>query len=92
MTRLNFLAAGIRDAPCFDTPLTLDMITMLRMPSINAVRDLFRTCWKDFEVRNTRGPEVDMLRKRLSRVPPDVFVAWRKKIFNIAGWLPPWRK
>ena len=92
MTRLNFLAAGIRDAPCFDTPLTLDMIAKLPMPSVNAARDLFRTCWKDFEVRNSSGPEVDLLRKRLSRVPPDAFARWKKNILSIGGWLPQWTK
>ena len=30
MTRLNFLAAGIRNAPCFDTPLTPELIANLR--------------------------------------------------------------
>lgn len=92
MTRLNFLAAGIRDAPCFDTPLTPELIESLPMPSMTAVRDLFRTCWKDFEVRHSTGPEVDLLRKRLSRVPPDVFVEWRKKFIDIAKWLARWTK
>jgi hypothetical protein len=85
MTRLNFLAAGIRDAPCFDTPLTPDLIERLHMPSTNAVRDLFRTCWNELEARNCRGPEVEVLRRRLSRVPPDVAVEWKR-------YLPRWIK
>lgn len=89
VTRLNFLAAGIRDAPCFDTPLTPQLIAGLSLPSMNAARELFRTCWHEFEARNCSGPEVDMLRQRLSRVPPDVAVAWRG---NIARWLPRWVK
>jgi len=93
MTRLNFLAAGIRDAPCFDTPLTPELIAGLSMPSTNVVRDLFRTCWNELEARNCSGPEVDLLRRRLSRVPPDVVVEWRKKTHdNIARWLPRWVK
>jgi hypothetical protein len=92
MTRLNFLA-GVRDAPCFDTPLTPELIAGLSMPSTNVVRDLFRTCWNELEARNCSRPEVDLLRRRLSRVPPDVVVEWRKKTHdNIARWLPPWVK
>ncbi len=89
MTRLNFLAAGVRDAPCFDTPLTPELIAGLSMPSMNAVRDLFRQCWNELKARNCSGSEVDLLRSRLSRVPPDVAVEWRKKTHdNIARWLP----
>jgi hypothetical protein len=87
MTRLNFLAAGIRDAPCFDTPLTLEMIEALPMSSLEDVRDLFRTVWKDFEIRRSSGPEVDVLRRRLSRVPPDIVAAWKKRMTR---WLPRW--
>ncbi len=72
MTRLNFLAAGMREAPCFDTPLSAELIANLAMPSTHKVRDLFRTCWNELEAHNCSGPEVDMLRKRLSRVPPPV--------------------
>lgn len=72
MTRLNFLAAGMRDAPCFDTPLSPELIANLAMPSTHKVRDLFRTCWNELETWNCSGPEVEMLRKRLSRVPPPV--------------------
>jgi hypothetical protein len=85
MTRLNFLAAGIRDAPCFDTPLTPDLIENLHMATTNSVRDLFRTCWNELEARNCRGPEVEILRRRLSRVPPDVAVAYKR-------YLPQWIK
>lgn len=74
MTRLNFLAAGIRNAPCFDTPLSPKLIAGLSMPSMHKVRDLFRSCWNELEARNCSGPEVDLLRKRLSRVPPNVVV------------------
>ena len=81
MTRLNFLAAGMRHAPCFDTPLSPELIAGLSMPSTSAVRDLFRTCWNELEARNCSGPEVDLLRRRLSRVPPDVAVVWKR-------WLP----
>ena len=91
MTRLNFLAAGIRDAPCFDTPLTPELIADLSMPSMNAVRDLFRTCWNELQARNCSGPEVDLLRRRLSRVPPDVVVELGKKTRdNVARRLPRW--
>jgi hypothetical protein len=86
VTRLNFLAAGIRDAPCFDTPLTPNLIAGLSMRSMNAARGLFRDCWSELEARNCSGPEVDLLRRRLSRVPPDVVVD------NIARWLPRWVK
>jgi hypothetical protein len=93
VTRLNFLAAGIRDAPCFDTPLTPELIAGPSMLSLNAAREFFRTCWKEFEARNCSGPEVDLLRRRLSRVPPDIVAEWRKKIRDIiARWLPRWVK
>jgi hypothetical protein len=85
MTRLNFLAAGIRDAPCYETPLNPEMIARLAMPSMTPARDLFRMCWNEIEARKCRGPEIDLLRKRLSRVPPDVVIEGRKKI---ARWLP----
>lgn len=85
MTRLNFLAAGIRDAPCFDTPLTPELIAGRAMRSTDHARDFFRFCWHDFEARNCSGPEVELLRKRLSRVPPKVVV-------DSAQWLPRWIK
>jgi hypothetical protein len=71
MTRLNFLAAGVPHPPCFDSPLELAHIARLPMPSLHAVRDLFRTCWNELAQRGITGPEVDLLRQRLSRVPPD---------------------
>lgn len=86
MTRLNFLAAGIRDAPCFNAPLTPELIANLRMRSMNEVRSLFRLCWNELEARNCSGPEVDLLRKRLSRVPPDIVAN------TVKGLLPRWAK
>jgi hypothetical protein len=71
MTRLNFLAAGVPDPPCFDTPLELAQISGLSLPSMSAARDLFRTCWNEFEGRGSTGPAVDLLERRLRRVPPD---------------------
>ena len=71
MTRLNFLAAGLPDPPCFDTPLTLAHVAGLDLPSVHAARDLFRLCWNELERRGRTGPVVDLLRRRLARVPPD---------------------
>jgi hypothetical protein len=53
---------------------------------MNEVRSLFRLCWNELEARNCSGPEVDLLRKRLSRVPPDVVANTIKQL------LPTWAK
>lgn len=71
MTRLDFLAAGLPDPPCFDGPLTLDHIATLELHSMYGARDFFRFCWSELEARGVAGPEVTLLRQRLSRVPPD---------------------
>ena len=71
MTRLNFLAAGLRNPPCFDQPLTSHHIADLPLPSINTGRDFYRFCWSELEERGITGPEVTLLRQRLSRAPPE---------------------
>ena len=83
MTRLNFLAAGMPNPPCFDSPLSLDQIAALPLPDLSAARDLFRTCWNELKQRGCTGPEVTLLERRLRRVPPDrsllAFLRNRKK-------------
>ena len=77
VTRLNFLAAGMPDPPCFDTPLEVAHVTGLPLPSMTAAQDLFRMCWNELQCRGVTGPVVDALRRRLSRVPPDrSLAAW----------------
>lgn len=71
MTRINFLCAGVRHPPCFDTPISVDHIRQLPLSSLHQARDFFRFCLVEMEARGTRGPEADLLRRRLSRVPPD---------------------
>ena len=70
ITRLNFLAAGMPNPPCFDTPLSLDHIAALPMSDFDAVRDLFRVCWNEMHQRRCTGPERALLERRLRRVPP----------------------
>jgi hypothetical protein len=91
MTRLNFLAAGIDDPPCFDEPLALEHIAALPMPSLDTVRDLYRTCWNELEARGTTGPAVDLLRRRLARVPPDRLLAHVRRLGGVARRLVPAR-
>lgn len=83
MTRLNFLAAGMPNPPCFDSPLSLEQIAVLPLPDLSAARDLFRTCWNELRQRGCTGPEVALLERRLRRVPPDrsllAFLRRRKK-------------
>ena len=71
MTRLNFLAAGMRDPPCFDTPLSLDHIAGLALPTLSSAKDLFRMCWNEMRQRGCTGPEMKLLERRLRCVPPD---------------------
>jgi hypothetical protein len=91
MTRLNFLAAGIPDPPCFDEPLELAHIAALPMPSLDRVRDLYRTCWNELEARGTTGPAVELLRRRLARVPPDRVLARLRRLGTVARRLVPAR-
>jgi hypothetical protein len=88
MTRLNFLAAGVPEPLCFDSPLELTDIARLDLPSVQASRDLFRTCLNELEVRGCRGSEVDLLRHRLRRVPPAGVVATLLSGSPIQGILP----
>jgi len=81
LTRLNFLAAGWPDPPCFDTPLEASHVAALRLPSMTAAKDLFRMGLNELEARGVGGPIVDLLRRRLARVPPDWSLA--------AWWLTP---
>lgn len=71
MTRLNFLAAGMPNPPCFDTPLSLELIAALPLPDVSAARDLFRICWNELKQRGCTGPEMALLERRLRWVPPD---------------------
>ena len=71
MTRLNFLAAGLPDPPCFETPLEVAHVARLDLRSLHDARDLFRLCWNELERRGRTGPAVDLLRRRLARVPPN---------------------
>jgi len=80
VTRLNFLAAGIRDAPCFDSPIDLSHIADLHLPSMSSARDLFRFCWNEMAERGITGPEMDLLTRRLSRVPPDKVAYWLGRV------------
>ncbi len=91
MTRLNFLAAGMPDPPCFDGPLEPSHVAALSMPSLDRVRDLFRTCWNELEARGTRGPAVDLLRRRLARVPPDRLLAHLRRAGGVVRRLVPAR-
>lgn len=91
MTRLNFLAAGIPDPPCFDTPLELDQIARLPLPSVGAARDLFRTCWNELVERGRSGPAVDLLTRRLAKVPPDSTVNGLKFAVHTGARLIPRR-
>jgi hypothetical protein len=89
MTRLNFLAAGMPDAPCFETPLALAHIAGLRLPSIDAARDLFRNCWNELILRGRSGPAVRLLTRRLAKVPPDCDVnAFKQAVSSAARILP----
>lgn len=72
LTRLNFLAAGMPDPPCFDDPLTLDHLAQLPIHTLESSQDLFRSGLQELEARGVTGPVVDLLRKRLSRVPPAI--------------------
>jgi len=84
LTRLNFLAAGLPDPPCFETPLELAHIERLDLPSMYVARDLFRLCWNELESRGRTGPAVDLLRRRLARVPPNDHVP---AALRRVGWL-----
>lgn len=89
MTRLNFLAAGMPDPPCFETPLALAHIAGLRLPSVGAARDLFRACWNELVQRGRSGPAVRLLTRRLARVPPDCSVdAFKRSVSRGARFLP----
>jgi hypothetical protein len=70
ITRLNFLAAGMPNPPCFDTPLSLEHIAALPMPDLSAVPALFQVCWNEMHQRRCTGPEMTLLERRLRRVPP----------------------
>lgn len=84
MTRIDFLAAGLRNPSCFSEPLTLDHIALLNLPSTVIARDFFRFCWSEIMERGVTGPEVTLLRQRLSRVPPEFLALlvdrWAKRI------------
>ena len=81
VTRLNLLAAGVTDAPCFDGPLDLDALASLRWPSIVDARDVLNMAWLDLEARGVTGPEVDLLRTKLARVAPSPNVS------DVAAWV-----
>jgi hypothetical protein len=91
MTRLNFLAAGLPDPPCFAEPLTPAHIEALRLPSLQAARDLFRTGWAELEARGRTGPVVDLLRRRLGRVPPEETLFLAQRLCRLAPRLLPAR-
>ena len=89
LTRMNFLGAGLRHPPCFDQPLTPHHIASLALPSMGAARDFFRDCWLDLERRGITGPEVTLLRQRLSRTPPDcVAPAVDRWAGRVRQWVP----
>jgi hypothetical protein len=100
VTRLNFLAAGFPDPACFETPLELADIAGLDLRSVSAARDLFRTCWNELMLRGRTGAAVDLLTRRLARVPPDSTVnglrrplraVWRrlpKRVQDAVTWRP----
>lgn len=71
MTRINFLAAGLENPPCFDTPLQLKHIAGLPLISLGQARDFFRFCLVELDARGVQHPAASLLRRRLSRVPPD---------------------
>ncbi len=71
MTRINFLAAGLENPPCFDTPLTPEHIARLPLASLFQARDFFRFCLVELDARGVQHPVATLLRRRLSRVPPD---------------------
>jgi len=89
MTRLNFLAAGIPDPPCFDEPLALAHVAALELPSLQKVRDLYRTCWNELEARRRGGPIVELLRWRLARVPPEETLARVRRVAQVARRVVP---
>ena len=71
MTRLSFLAAGITNPPCFDSPLSMDHLASMPLSSVTQARDFFRFSLAELNARGVRGPEGDYFRKRMTRVPPD---------------------
>jgi len=87
MTRIDFLAAGMRNPSCFDQPLTRDHIAQLKLSSTEVSRDFFRFCWSEMAERGVTGPEVTLLRQRLSRVPPGFLAPavdrWLRRIRRI---------
>lgn len=70
LTRLNLLTAGINDARCFDTPLDETMIRRLQWRDVYEARDFFTLCWNEMLLRDTKGPMVNALRRRLAITPP----------------------
>jgi hypothetical protein len=89
MTRLNFLAAGIPEPPCFDEPLRLEHVAALELPTLQKVRDLYRTCWNELEARHRDGPVVELLRWRLARVPPEETLARVRRLGLVARRFVP---
>jgi len=89
MTRFNFLAAGLPDPPCFDGPLVPAHVAALPMPDLHRIRDLYRTCWNELEARGCGGPAVDLLRRRLARVPPENALALLRRIGGVARRVVP---
>lgn len=70
LTQLNLLTAGIDNARCFDTPLNESMIRRLKWRDVYEARDFFTLCWNEMQLRGTRGPLVNALRRRLALTPP----------------------
>ncbi len=68
-TRLNFLAAGVENPKCFDTPFELSMIDGVT-PHNSRQLDELRAILEHVEMRGIAGEWVQRLRHRLGQLTP----------------------
>lgn len=68
-TQLNFLAAGISHAPCFDLPFDTEKISSVPLPSDVQYAELLSIC-KYAEAHGVTGHWMHMLRARLDAYRP----------------------
>jgi hypothetical protein len=65
-TQLNFLASGVADPPCFDSPLDLRRITSVAIPNDILLAE-FRSICEYAERRGVEGEWLRLLRARVRR-------------------------
>jgi hypothetical protein len=68
-TRLNFLAVGVENPKCFDTPFDLSMIDGVTVRSASQLSEL-KTVLEYVETRGIAGEWVQRLRRRLGQLTP----------------------